>query len=453
MAKPRGMFQREGIWNARKDVPKPLREIIGKTSLQESLHTRDLNDAKVHFHGVMQRFEAEIANGWRVLRQEPRQENPLTFDVREMGFSQADIDAYALIQASKPENKIQQMLADANLIREKPEPLSMAKLFDQWKAEKQPKLNTAAEYEKFMQSFQTVCGELPIAAYTVEHIRKWKQHVVALPGIAHSTREKWFGSIRTLFRFANRSDYLNRHNPFENIILETPNRPKVTRRQEWEPEELQKLFDSPVFVDGLRPRAGAGEAAFWVPILALWHGLRLAEICQLRRADLVQRKGIACLLIRPSAEEDDQPEMSLKTKKSERVVPLHRAVIELGFLDYVRTVRGTQMFPMIRPDVRGRWSGHFSKWFGRYRKSIGLDQRWTDFHSLRHGWKTAARAAKIPKEHHDEITGHDAGDVGSSYGSVPIDVLKQELDRVEFAVKIPRWEAGAYPRPHRERAG
>jgi integrase len=87
----------------------------------------------------------------------------------------------------------------------------------------------------------------------------------------------------------------------------------------------------------------------------------------------------------------------MKTEESIRTVPLHKAVVRLGFLDYMKTLSGSQMFPQIKPDSRGRWSGHFSKWFGRYRRSIGLDQRWTDFHSLRHTWKTAARAARIPE--------------------------------------------------------
>jgi len=99
------------------------------------------------------------------------------------------------------------------------------------------------------------------------------------------------------------------------------------------------------------------------------------------------------------------------------------------------------MFPQIEPDTKGRWSGHFSKWFGRYRRTLGLDQRWVDFHSLRHTWKTAARAAKIPRELHDEISGHEDGSVGSSYGSVPIPRLKQEIDKIKFDVSIPKWKA------------
>ena len=48
MAKPKGMYLRGSTWWARKDVPKPLRKIIGQTSLQRTLETSDLSDAKAH---------------------------------------------------------------------------------------------------------------------------------------------------------------------------------------------------------------------------------------------------------------------------------------------------------------------------------------------------------------------------------------------------------------------
>ena len=256
---------------------------------------------------------------------------------------------------------------------------------------------------------------------------------------AHSTREKWWGALATLFRFADKQEYLNT-NPFGRITLERPKRAKESRRQEWDRAELQKLFQSPVFSRQTRFKAGAGEAQFWLPILSLFHGFRAGELCQLDRSDLVHRDGIACLRIRPSEDDEDGPAKSMKTEESIRTVPLHKRVIELGFLQYAKTLKGSKMFPKIEPDTRGRWSGHFSKWFGRYRRSIGLDQRWTDFHSFRHSWKTAAKGAEIPEEIHDAISGHDSGSVGRSYGSVPIPRLKRELDKIEFDLSIPIWK-------------
>jgi hypothetical protein len=48
-----------------------------------------------------------------------------------------------------------------------------------------------------------------------------------------------------------------------------------SNRQPWEPEELKLLFASPVYVREERPIGGKGEAAFWLPLLALFTGARL----------------------------------------------------------------------------------------------------------------------------------------------------------------------------------
>lgn len=435
MAKPKGMFLRGTIWWARKDVPKELRAIVGVTSLQSSLGTSDLRIATVHFHGVMGQFEAKIVRARQQLANQPT-------DLITIPIDPQWAEASWRLEQQKPENQIRSMLEQAKLIKTKKTPLSIDDLFDQWADERKPTANTEAEYKRAKQLFVTLNGDLPVAEYTVDHARAWKQHVVAMTrngkSLAHATLVKAFGGVTTLFAFADRNDYLTA-NPFQKINLERPKRALSSQRQEWDSDELRKLFRSPVYVQGKRYIAGGGEAAYWLPVLALYHGFRAGELCQLDLADLIQREGFDCLRIRPSVEEDGD-DKSVKTSESIRTVPLHKRVIELGFLDYVKTLKGKKMFPQIKPDSRGRWSGDFSKWFGRYRRTIGLDQRWTDFHSFRHTWKTAARGAELTEEFHDEISGHDSASVGRSYGRIPVKQLKRALDRVRFDVAIPKWK-------------
>ncbi len=318
MSKPKGMFLRGSTWWARKDVPKPLVEIVGKTSLQRTLETGDLATAKVRFHGVMAQFEAIIADSWRVYRQEPAAPEPAKPIIIEV----QPLPGWPLPDLRSADQKIGDMLRKANLLPEAKAPVALSAIFEQWKVEKQPTQNTAAEYERSMELFIEVCGSRPVAEYAKEHARKWKDHVVAMPDLAHSTREKWFGSIRTLFRFADRVDKLNA-DPFLKVTLERPNRAKESQREEWDTDELKKLFASPVYTKRARPEAGAGEAAYWIPVLALYHGFRLGELCQLRRIDLITKDGVPCLRIRPNPEDDHGPERSVKTKESVRTVPLH----------------------------------------------------------------------------------------------------------------------------------
>ncbi|HZQ01362.1 MAG TPA: DUF6538 domain-containing protein [Reyranella sp.] len=447
MALPRGMYPhpKTGVYWARKDVPKDLQKLIGKTSLKQTLGTKDANQARSAFHAVMKRFEDQIATAKKAYAagtSMPVDYSNVVIEI-EPQF-QAGMRA---IYENSPQGQIAKMreeLVQAGLSKPKKDPVSLDELFARWKIEKKPKKNSEAEYLRAKDLFKQLNTDKPIAEYTTADARTFKDAILVKTKpdgdpLSHATRVKWFGSVKTLFKLADDDDLLT-ENPFEKIKLERPRRAKASKREDWEQDELEKLFGSPVYAEGKRPRGGAGEAAYWLPVLALYHGYRAGELAQLDKADVVKRSKVWCLAIRPS--EDDQAEdaKSVKTDTSVRVVPIHSAVIALGFLDYVDAVKGKKLFPKIKQDSIGRWAGNWGKWFGRYRTSIGLGARWKDFHSFRATWKTAARGAYIPEEIHDEITGHDTGSVGRGYGKVPIPVLVDALEKIAFDVAIPKWK-------------
>jgi Phage integrase SAM-like domain len=273
VAKPRGMFLRGAVWWARKDVPENLRSIIGVTSLQRSLETSDLALAKIAHHGVMQEFEARIEHA---KRQAAGQAEPIIM-IPVPDRWQASL---AKAEQMKPENQIRRMLEQAKMIGPAKKGPKLDTVFEEWVKERKPTQNTQAEYERAKQIFITLNGNHPINEYTTEHARKWKQYVVDQTNngkaLAHATREKTFGAVTTLFRYADRNDWLTA-NPFAKIGLERPKRAKTNRRQEWDRHELKKLFGSPVYTKGKRFKSAGGEAAYWLPVLALYHGFRAGE--------------------------------------------------------------------------------------------------------------------------------------------------------------------------------
>ena len=101
--------------------------------------------------------------------------------------------------------------------------------------------------------------------------------------MAHAALEKTFGAITTLFRFADRNDYLGA-NPFTKIGLEKPKRPKANQRQDWDRDELKTLFASPVFTESKRFKAARGEAAYWLPANSAYVGRKL--LCETSKDSL-----------------------------------------------------------------------------------------------------------------------------------------------------------------------
>jgi hypothetical protein len=55
-------------------------------------------------------------------------------------------------------------------------------------------------------------------------------------------------------------------------------RPRSPLHAPFDIKELQAIFGSPVFTEGQRPEGGKEDAAFWLPILALFTGACLGEL-------------------------------------------------------------------------------------------------------------------------------------------------------------------------------
>ena len=209
-----------------------------------------------------------------------------------------------------------------------------------------------------------------------------------------------------------------------------------------ETDDLNKLFASTIYSKGERPAAGKQEAAAWLPLLALYTGARIEELCQLTIDDIKREGKIAYLrLLDLSDEAADKDVKRLKTEGSRRNIPIAPALIQYGFLDYVdyqRKPNETWLFPALVPDTRyGRRSASWSKWWGRWRKTLGVSGREKCFHAFRHVFKTACRAADVAEDVHDALTGHSGGGIGRDYGHAPLSILDKAIRKVRYPnVKI-----------------
>jgi len=167
-----------------------------------------------------------------------------------------------------------------------------------------------------------------------------------------------------------------------------------SERAPFEADELRAIFNTPVFTKGERPKGGQGEAAFWLPLLALFGGERLSELAGLRGSDVSRNMMIGAPAIHIHAEA--KAGKRIKNKKSDRYVPVHPQLIDLGFLDFVaeqaRAGGGKAwLFPQVAPGTTGAAS--FSKWFGRYIGTHGVTDAGKVFHSFRHNFIDAMRMA------------------------------------------------------------
>lgn len=215
-------------------------------------------------------------------------------------------------------------------------------------------------------------------------------------------------------------------------------------RNAWTPEQLHTLFTSPVY-HGCKSaffRAEPGavvirDSRYWLPLLGAFHPVRLEEVAQLRLEDVQEQDGVTFLNIRGDDGDgkDGEPGRKVKTLAAWRKVPLHHIVIDLGFLTHIEDRRkaGERMvFPDLKPGgVAKRYGFSFSKWFGNYRKAIGLEA--VDFHGFRHAAITALQRANAHPDLIDQLDGHQAPGERSRYGKgFELPALKAAIDGIAY---------------------
>ena len=212
-----------------------------------------------------------------------------------------------------------------------------------------------------------------------------------------------FGGV---MNWAINEGYLDR-NPLKGLKLPDPVK-KRDKRNPFSPEQLRRIFDAPIYTgcrDDANGYAIPGDqrprrARFWVPLIALFSGLRLNEICQLEVSDIREIDGIACFNV-TSGVSLTGDEKRVKTNASERVVPVHDELIRCGFLAFAASQRlcgETNLFPELPFGHLGYRSTAISRWFTRFLENAGATAPLTCFHSFRHNFRDGLREAKIDRD-------------------------------------------------------
>lgn len=140
----------------------------------------------------------------------------------------------------------------------------------------------------------------------------------------------------------------------------------------------------------------------WVPWLAAYSGARVNELLQLEKQDVFEYEGAWFYKIL------HQGDRTTKTKTS-RTVPLHPAVVEEGFLDFVSTAKDGPLFGSTR------MAGNLRDWIRTEVLSDLPEPRPSPMHGFRHLFEDL-RLGVIESDASKYITGRAISDSSGGYG-------------------------------------
>ncbi|MRX51328.1 tyrosine-type recombinase/integrase [Paracoccus sp. S-4012] len=310
---------------------------------------------------------------------------------------------------------------------------------------------TMDEHKGAVRMFEEFLGQtVPVRSITKQKIIAYKQALLETPtrytlrfkGLmlpqaikANKKREKpfetldpqtinmkWLSHLSSILQWGANNGFID-INPALGVRVDTGSAVhKEPTRLPFDQEELQRIFGHPMFNDPSRY-----ETRQWAVLMALYTGARSSsEFRKIKLADVREEQGVPVFDLREAT----------KNRRSKRLVPIHKDLLQIGLLAYVAKLRSqneSRLFPDWEPEDK------VNNWFLRtFRKTVGIMDARKVFHSFRHNLKTELVRSGCTRELADLIAGHEDQSAAAVYiHEAPIKRMKEALDRVDFRLPIP----------------
>lgn len=152
-----------------------------------------------------------------------------------------------------------------------------------------------------------------------------------------------------------------------------------TFRVPFTPEDMQAMFCGQDYASNFGPASQSTPLAarFWVPLIAAFTGARMDEICQLKISDVRRHDTANCHYLHLAGSDETAPDgkqKNIKNKNSIRPLPIHETLLDIGFLQYLESLKKldkeSSLFGLDRAND-DKWGSPLSKWFTRKGSTTG----------------------------------------------------------------------------------
>jgi len=298
---------------------------------------------------------------------------------------------------------------------------------------------TVENYRPQFNALVQFLGNVPVNAISKDNMRDYKRLLERLPpGFVRSkeyetisgldsvnlegkheetmdvtTLSGYLRRAKALLQFAVDNEYIET-TPFISGLVPPKKKQARSQRDSFTDDELKLIFHPDHYLDDRHSK----PFKFWLPILGLYTGCRLEELCQLYIKDVLNVNGIWTLNVNNELTDDYKEDKKVKKVTTTRYVPLHPFLVDdLKFPRYVERMKqkghDRVFYELKKPEENGKTKesgkyGHYpSKWFGGYTTKVGIKapKGKKVFHSFRHNFTDKLYQQLITDSVIDELTG------------------------------------------------
>jgi len=420
-----------GTYHFRLKVPAALQAALGVRVVKRSLATRNAREAALRAWNLAARYAAALARVTEDGMPKPPSIDDLVRQADQGGIRTFELE---LDPATRFPTRIQTdgtlqdnaaaleamkvVFATPHPVRAAPSPtppsMSLGEALRTYELTEGPSLtdNTRRQRARACASFvQAIGAGTPVVDITRPMAAAWSTDLIA-GGMAKRTAANNVSHVAQLFEMLiARGQIEQGKNPVKGVVVmsKQEKRRRKAEGHAWEPFELgdlKRLFAPENF------QRLTSDHARWGALIGLYTGARVGEVAQLYLRDFSMEGAQPFVLIR--ADSDGQ---SVKTESSERKVPMHPDLIELGLFRYIERLKNEsveRLFPHMRIDSNAGSGNAISKAFSYYLGQLGVKPRRENgrlgFHSLRKNVVQRMQAGHVSGELRRAYVGHEAGD-------------------------------------------
>lgn len=293
-------------------------------------------------------------------------------------------------------------------------------LFDGWARERMPSQKTVAEWRKHVQAFITFAKEDDAMRIKRATVVAWKDALFEAGGSPKTINDSKLAALRKVFAWGKDNERIA-SNPAEGVAVDYTRRMSDDMKG-FSDEEAKTILAAAAQETG-RP------SIHWIPLLCATSGARVGEIAQLRGEDIFERGGMLVMRITNEAG-------SLKNRNSVRILPIHPAVIEAGFLAFVGDKKGPLFFGDRRRKPDAKKPPHkivaknVAEWVRSLGLEIGREHRKDSNHAWRHRFTTLCREYDVADSVIDLIKGSAPASVSRGYGTATLTTMARAIQRI-----------------------
>ena len=166
-----------------------------------------------------------------------------------------------------------------------------------------------------------------VLKFEEDNLRLTQAEMTPIKTLTVTTAREWFAHYKRMFGYGVRMDYFQ-NSAFDLAPKDVVRGSPPIKRRQFTDDEMSLIFSQPLF------KSGPKNVKYWLPIISLLHAGRLSEFAETPISDLVQSKAGTWFF-----ELDPPHERRLKNENARRRIPIHPKAIDLGFINYVESLR------------------------------------------------------------------------------------------------------------------